>query len=61
MILQKLRWAKDLGGSEKQIADCMSVYEMRARDMDLELLRHWAMWLGVTDALEKIIREAEPL
>lgn len=61
LILQKLRWAKELGGSERQFGDCLAIYELRAREIDHALLDHWAMRVGVTELLTRLRAEAEPL
>lgn len=59
-ILRKLRWARDSGGSEKQMADCVGVYEVNYTNLDHDYLRLWAERLGVADLLEQVIRQAEP-
>jgi len=58
-ILGKLKWANSIGGSEKQIADCIAVYEVNASNLDHEYLNHWAQELGVTDLLARVQREAK--
>jgi hypothetical protein len=60
-ILMKLRWAHLSGGSEKQYRDALGVYEVQAGALDHEYLHTWAAVLGVEDALDQIVREAEPL
>jgi hypothetical protein len=57
-ILGKLHWAKISGGSEKQIADCVGVYEVNATNLDMEYLKRWAEQLGVTDLLARVERQA---
>jgi hypothetical protein len=58
-ILSKLRWAKECGGSEKQMWDCRNVFEVSHSHLDFEYLSHWARELEVEDLLERIKREAE--
>ncbi len=53
-ILAKLKWAKDSGGSEKQLADCRNVFAVNLTNLDFEYLRHWSELLGVTDLLKRI-------
>jgi hypothetical protein len=58
-ILSKLRWAKMLDGSEKQINDCRGVYEVNFTNLNLDYLRHWARELAVQSLLDRIEREAQ--
>lgn len=58
-ILSKLHWAKDLGGSEKQFKDALSVYEVQFGRLDLAYLDRWANRLGVSDDLRQIKDTAE--
>ena len=58
-ILSKLHWAKELGGSEKQFKDALSVYEVQFGRLDLEYLDHWASRLGVSEDLQRIKDTAE--
>lgn len=53
-ILQKLKWSSDSGGSERQIGDAMSVYEVQAGVLDMAYLDQWAKLLGVRDELAQI-------
>ena len=54
-ILMKLKWAKMSGGSEKQINDCIGVFEMHRPDLDMEYLNRWGSILEVSSLLEKIM------
>lgn len=56
-ILQKLRWAKDSGGSEKQWKDARSVFLVQKTRLDIEYLRRWATELDVSDSLEGLMRD----
>lgn len=60
-ILAKLNWAREAGGSEKQMADARSVYEVQGPRLDRTYLDEWAAQLGVTDLWQQVQREAEPL
>ncbi len=53
-ILQKLKWAHDAGGSERQMQDARSVYEIQFRSLDHDYLEHWAKKLGVSELLAVI-------
>jgi hypothetical protein len=60
-ILMKLRWAAMLGGSEKQVTDALRVYEVQHGRLDEAYLDRWAAALGVTEAMEQVRADAEPL
>jgi hypothetical protein len=57
-ILAKLWWAKEYGGSEKQIADCAGVYEVNYKNLHMEYLQEWAKELGVSDFLSQVQKKA---
>jgi hypothetical protein len=59
-ILSKLRWAKMSGGSEKQMADCVAVYEVNLTNLDIAYLDHWARELDLLPSLERVRRQAKP-
>lgn len=58
-ILMKLRWASQMGGSEKQFRDAVSVYEVQYEGLDLKYLNAWAVDLGIEDLWAKLQNEAE--
>ena len=60
-ILMKLRWARQSGGSEKQITDALRVYELQAMRLDHAYLCEWADRLRVRDLLDDLMVRAEPL
>jgi hypothetical protein len=60
-ILQKLRWARLSGGSEKQFGDALHVYEVQSQWLDHAYLDRWAALLDVVDLLARLRREAAPL
>ena len=59
-ILQKLRWAKMAGGSERQLGDAVGVYEVQAARLDQGYLDHWAAELEVEELLQWVRERAEP-
>jgi len=59
-ILMKLRWAEMSGGSEKQLSDAKSVYELQAAKLDLHYLETWAQALNVIPLLNQIRNQAAP-
>jgi len=58
-ILQKLKWAKLSGGSEKHCTDALRVYEVQYPDLDLNYLQGWAERINVSAMLKKLQGEAE--
>jgi hypothetical protein len=60
-ILMKLRWARMLGGSEKQFVDALRVYEIQHGRLDEAHLDRWATTLGIADALGRLRAEAHPI
>lgn len=59
-ILSKLRWAKESGGSEKQLTDALRVFEVQFMQLDTDYLERWAKRLEVVELLERIKHEAQP-
>lgn len=59
-ILMKLNWAKQSGGSAKQLGDVVHVYELQAELLDMEYIAKWTKELGVVDLWERVVAEAEP-
>lgn len=60
-ILMKLRWARRSGGSDKQVADALRVYEVQGDALDAAYMDEWAQRLGVSDLLERLRETARPL
>lgn len=60
-ILAKLRWAQLSGGSEKQLADALRVYEVQYARLDLNYLVDWAKALDVELALKRLQDAAQLL
>lgn len=58
-ILMKLRWASQMGGSEKQFTDAVRVFEVQYETLDLHYLNAWATDLGIEDLWEKLQNEAD--
>jgi hypothetical protein len=59
-ILQKLFWAKEAGGSQKQFIDALRVYEVQGETLDQSYLDCWADHLQVVDSLEQLRQQANP-
>ncbi len=60
-ILAKLKWAQLSGGSEKQFADALRVYEIQYGKLDLDYLVDWAETLNVESALKRLQDAAQLL
>ena len=58
-ILAKLRWAKECGGSEKQMADVLGVYKVKYKKLDLAYISRWVHALGIEDLWAEIQKQAE--
>jgi hypothetical protein len=59
-ILQKLRWSRLAGGSEKQLADAAGVYDVQSGALDEEYLDTWAERLGVRAELRSLRDRVPP-
>jgi hypothetical protein len=60
-ILQKLKWVKLTGGSERSFLDAVRVYEVQHGVLDLEYINEWASRLQVVDLWRRLQMEAEPI
>ena len=60
-ILMKLRWADMSGGSEKQMGDCVAIYEVQSEKLDQAYIDKWAEVLKVEPMLHEIRSRAKPL
>jgi len=57
----KLRWAALAGGSQKQFADALRVYEVQHGVLDLKYLGEWAVRLAVQSLWRQLCDEATPI
>ena len=60
-LLAKLKWAQLSGGSEKQFADALRVYEVQYAKLDLDYLTDWAEALNLESALKRLQDTAQVL
>lgn len=59
IVLQKLDWYRLGGGvSDRQWRDVLGVLKVQAERLDRAYLCHWADSLGLSDLLERALREA---
>ena len=55
LIISKLYWNKSVGGSERQIKDCESIYRLNHEDLDLNYIEKWVRMLKVKDQFDKLL------
>jgi hypothetical protein len=60
-ILAKMRWVVESGGSEKQFADALHVFEVQRDILDLDYLNKWAAALDIEEIWNRLQNEAECL
>ncbi len=58
-ILMKLRWATQMGGSQKQFTDALRVFEVQYEGLDLDYLNRWADDLDLQGLWTRLQNEAE--
>lgn len=58
-ILDKLRWAKFSGGSEKQFTDALRVYEVQFGKLDMNYMEYWVKKLDVELLWKRLKDKAE--
>ncbi len=59
IVLQKLRWYRLTGNSERQWLDVQKVLQVKADTLDYEYLRRWAAELDLTDLLDEALADAK--
>lgn len=55
LIISKLLWNKYIGGSERQIKDCESIYRLNYEDLDLKYIERWVKTLSIEDGFNKLL------
>ncbi|MDP2866929.1 MAG: hypothetical protein Q8O90_11865 [Elusimicrobiota bacterium] len=55
VIVSKLKWAKESGGSEKQLQDVKGVYEVYRDKLALPYIERWIKQLALKDLWELVI------
>ena len=55
LIISKLLWDKYIGGSERQIKDCESIYRLNYEDLDLKYIERWVKMLSIKDGFSKLL------
>jgi hypothetical protein len=59
-ILAKLNWAKISGGSEKQAADALRVYQTNRDALDRRYLAGWVLQLGIREQWDDLQSRLNP-
>ncbi len=54
LIISKLLWMKSAGGSERQLEDCKSIFELNRESTDSVYMEKWARTLGIEAELNGI-------
>jgi hypothetical protein len=60
-IIQKLYWAQESGGSEKQFNDALRVYEMQFQNLDQAYMTTWTQQVAVVEEWQRLQEVAKPL
>jgi hypothetical protein len=61
IILQKLVWSREAGGSERQMRDALGVVQIRGASLDRAYMDAHAAELGLTDLVARLFDEASAL
>lgn len=56
LILLKLKWSKQAGGSQKQMEDCAELLRFSHDEINLAETDHWALRVGVGDEWRELRR-----
>ena len=57
IIILKLKWARESGGSEKQLQDARGVYQVYNDKLDLKYIEKWVNQLALKDLWEVLIKK----
>lgn len=60
VVLHKLRWSIEAGGSERQWADLRGLLRAQRGRLDLDYLRRWARELQASELLEQALADPTP-
>ena len=59
IILKKLEWYRLSDGSERQWRDVIGVLKIQQGKLDMTYLQRWALQIGVSDLLERVLEERQ--
>ena len=54
LIISKLIWSRNAGGSERQIADCESIWKINQESIDMEYIKKWVKILDIEEGFKKL-------
>ncbi len=54
LIISKLIWSKNAGSSERQIADCESIWKINQESIDADHIKKWVDILNIGDEFNKL-------
>lgn len=54
LIISKLIWSKSVGGSERQLGDCESIYRLNREKLNLDYIKKWVKASEVEGEFKKI-------
>jgi len=53
-VVSKLEWARESGGSERQLRDVAGILELKGRDLDIPYVERWCDELGLGDLWSRV-------
>ena len=56
LIISKLQWSKSIGGSERQLKDCESIYKLNFPNLKMDYLKKWISHLKLENEFNQSIR-----
>lgn len=54
LIISKLIWSKNVGTSERQIADCQSIWKINQENLDSGYIEEWVDLLNIKDEFNRL-------
>lgn len=54
LIISKLVWSKNAGGSERQIADCESIWKINQENLGIDYIKEWVQILNIEGEFKKL-------
>lgn len=56
LIISKLLWSRKAGGSERQIKDCESIWEINRDNIDTDYIEQWVGILGIRGEFNRLTK-----
>lgn len=54
LIISKLIWSKSAGGSERQVADCESIWKINQESIDTDYIKQWIDVLNIREEFNQL-------